>query len=112
METRSQATSAVRLVDHWYKEFIGATIDEVRETVGEAVALSGAILARAHELAWRKGIVRAARESAPADWAAMTVAHEAAVYEHLLGWLSATYRVDEDEIRACQTTRGYRHHSR
>lgn len=112
MEARPQATSAVRLVDHWYKEFIAGIVDDLRTADGESLALSGALLARAHEMTWRKGIVRAARESDPADWAALTVAHEAAVYEHLLGWLATTYGVDEDEIRANQTSRGYRHQPR
>ena len=112
MEAKSQATSAVRLVDHWYKEFIGGIVDDLRAAEGGAVAVTGALLARAHEMTWRKGIVRAAHESDPADWATLTVAHEAAVYEHLLGWLATTYAVDEDEIRANQTSRGYRHQPR
>ena len=112
MEARPQASSAVRLVDQWYKEFIADIVDELREAEDESVSLTGALLARAHEMTWRKGIVRAAHECDPLDWAALTVAHEAAVYEHLLGWLAATYGVDEDEIRANQTSRGYRHQSR
>ena len=112
MEARPQATSAVRLVDHWYKEFIAEVVDELRAMEDTSIALTGALLARAHEMTWRKGIVRAAREADPADWAALTVAHEAAVYEHLLGWLAATYAVDEAEIRANQTSRGYRHQPR
>ncbi len=66
------------------------------------------MLAVAHELAWRHAVVAAARESDPTDWRALTVAHEAATYEYLLGWMAATYEVPEADVRAAQTTTGYR----
>lgn len=117
MERQAHASDAVRLLEHWYKALVDDFVQEARAAApapagGEAALLTGPLLAQAHELAWRHGIVRAARESDPASWAAMTVAHEAAAYEHLLGWLSVTYAVEEDEIRASQTKRGYRHHAR
>lgn len=116
MERQAHASDAVRLLEHWYKALVDGFVQDARTTAtgadGEAGLLTGPLLAQAHELAWRHGIVRAARESDPPSWAAMTVAHEAAAYEHLLGWLAVTYAVDEDEIRASQTKRGYRHHAR
>ena len=81
------------------------TIEQRREG---ATDLDGALLAVAHELAWRHAVVAAARESDPTEWRALTVAHEAATYEYLLGWTAVTYEVPEGEVRAAQTTTGYR----
>ena len=36
------------------------------------------------------------------------MAHEAATYEYLLGWMAVTYDVPEADVRAAQTTTGYR----
>ena len=58
------------------------------------------MLAVAHELSWRHAVVAAARESDPSDWRALTVAHEAATYEYLLGWIAVTYDVAGGR-RAC-----------
>ena len=120
VEPEGHATDAVRQVEHWYKECVDGFVQEGRTqavmVVSEASThpgtITGSVLAFAHEHAWRHAIVRAARSSHPTDWAAMTVVHEAAAYEHLLGWTAATYGVPEDDVRAFQTSRGYRHHSR
>lgn len=105
MQSEGQATGAVRLVEHWYRHHIEIIVEERREGASQ---LTGAMLAVAHELAWRHAVVAAARESDPTDWRALTVAHEAATYEYLLGWMAATYEVPEVEVRAAQTTTGYR----
>lgn len=105
MGSEGQATEAVRLVAHWYREHIDTFVAEGR---GERTRADGPILAVAHELAWRRAIVTAARASDPDDWRAMTVVHEAAIYEHLLGWTATTYEVPEDDVRAAQTRTGYR----
>ena len=105
MQGEGQATVAVRLVEHWYRHHLVIIVEERRQGAAE---LDGTMLAVAHELAWRHAVVAAARESDPAHWQALTVAHEAATYEYLLGWMAATYEVPEADIRAAQTTTGYR----
>lgn len=105
MRNEGQATGAVRLVEHWYRHHITIIVEERRASTPE---LTAATLAVAHELAWRQAIVAAARESEPNDWQALTVAHEAATYEHLLGWMAVAYEVPEVDVRAAQTTTGYR----
>jgi hypothetical protein len=114
--TSGQATAAVRQIEHWYKQFIDTFVQEALKPTGPdagaARRLDGSVLAHAHEQAWRHGIVQAQRSTEAADWTALTVAHEAATYEHLLGWTAATYEVDEAEIVAHQSARGYRHHPR
>jgi hypothetical protein len=105
VQGEGQATVAVRLVEHWYRHHLVIIVEERRQGAAE---LDGSMLAVAHELAWRHAVVAAARESDPAHWQALTVAHEAATYEYLLGWMAATYEVPEADIRAAQTTTGYR----
>jgi hypothetical protein len=105
VQGEGQATGAVRLVEHWYRHHITIIVEERRAGAPE---LSGATLAVAHELAWRRAVVAAARESDPVDWQALTVAHEAATYEYLLGWTAVTFDVPETDVRAAQTTTGYR----
>lgn len=105
MQSEGQATGAVRLVEHWYRHHIQIIVEERREGASQ---LTGSVLAVAHELAWRHAVVAAARESDPTDWRALTVAHEAATYEYLLGWMAVTYEVPEVEVRAAQTSTGYR----
>ena len=53
-------------------------------------------------------MVAAAQQSDPADWTALTVVHKAAAYGYLLGWAAGNYGVPEAEVRAAQTTTGYR----
>jgi hypothetical protein len=105
VEQEGQATVAVRLVEHWYRHHIVIAVEERRAGISE---LTGAILAVAHEHAWRTAVVTAARACDPDDWRALTVVHEAATYEHLLAWTASTYEVQESDIRAAQTTTGYR----
>ena len=105
MQGEGQATGAVRLVEHWYRHHIVIIVEERR--LG-ATELTGSILAVAHELAWRHAVVAAARESDRTDWLALTVAHEAATYEYLLGWMAVAFDVPEGDVRASQTTTGYR----
>lgn len=105
MQDEGQAAGAVRLVEHWYRHHITGIVEECRHG---APQLTGSMLAVAHELAWRHAVVAAARECDPTDWQAMTVHHEAAAYESLLGWMAVTYGVPEGEVRAAQTTTGYR----
>ena len=116
VEPGSPATSAVRQVELWYKQFIDDFVQEGRQQAGSAPGrpspITGAVLATAHEQAWRHAVVRASRSTSAQDWQAMTVTHEAAAYEHLLGWTAQKYRVAEDDIRAAQTARGYRHFPR
>ena len=116
MDPAGRATEAVRSIEEWYRHHIDAFVQEGRARAssvpGTAADVDGAVLAPAHELAWRQAVVRAARSVTPSDWAAMTVAHEAATYEHLLGWAAAAYGVPEGDVRAAQTAKGYRHHPR
>jgi hypothetical protein len=105
VQGEGQATGAVRLVEHWYRHHIAIIVEERRSAAPE---LTGSILAVAHELSWRNAVVAAARESDPTDWQALTVAHEAAAYEYLLGWTAVTYGVAEGDVRAAQTSTGYR----
>ena len=117
MNVRAQGSTAVRQIEHCYRDCIDDFVREGRTRVPDATPeqpspINGPVLAYAHELAWRHGIVRAARASDPHDWAAMTVAHEGAAYEHLLGWTATTYGVPEEDVRASQTRQGYRHHPR
>ncbi len=115
MDVAGQATTAVRLVEQHYQAHIDTCVTEAQVQPGAAdtsAVIDGRVLAVAHERAWRRGIVDAARECPSADWAALTVTHEAAAYEHLLGWTADTYGVAEHDIRAVQTTRGYRHQQR
>ncbi len=100
-----QATSAVLLVEHWYRHYIAIIVEERRADASE---LAAPMLAVAHELAWRHAVVAAARQSDPAEWQALTVVHEAATYEHLLVWTADTYDVRVTDVRAAQTTTGYR----
>lgn len=117
MNVRAQGSSAVRQIEHWYRECIDDFVQEGCAKAADATpeqpgAITGPVLAYAHEQAWRHGIVRAAKASDPHDWAAMTVAHEGAAYEHLLGWTAGKYGVPEDDVRGSQTRQGYRHHER
>ena len=116
MPSGTSATGAVRQVEYWYKQHIDAFVQEGRErqsgVPGQSAPIDASVLAYAHEQAWRHGIVRAQRSVDAQDWANLTVAHEAATYEHLLSWAADTYGVTEDEIRGAQTSRGYRHHPR
>jgi hypothetical protein len=105
VQGEGQATGAVRLVEHWYRHHIAII---VAERLADTAEVTGPLLAIAHEQAWRHAIVAAARQSDPSDWTALTVVHEAATYEHLLGWAAGTYGVPEAEVRAAQTTTGYR----
>jgi hypothetical protein len=119
-EPRGQAPEAVRQVEFWYRDFIDAFVVEGRvrpahtepRTPAVPSEINGSVLAYAHEQAWRHAVVRAQASSNALDWAALTVVHESTAYEHLLGWTAATYGVPEVEIRAVQTSRGYRHHPR
>jgi len=120
VEPEGHATDAVRQVEYWYRDCVDGFVREgmarpasvAAGVPGRPQEINAPVLAYAHEQAWRHAVVRAQRSSEPGDWAALTVVHEAASYEHLLGWTAATYGVSEDEIRSVQTTRGYRHHSR
>jgi hypothetical protein len=105
VEHEGQGSVAVRLVEHWYRHHIAIIVEERRTGSAE---LTGSALAVAHELAWRNAVVTAARACDPDDWRALTVVHEAATYEHLLGWMASTYQVPESDVRAAQTTTGYR----
>jgi hypothetical protein len=106
----------VHRIEEWYRHHVDAFVQEGRarasDVPGQMGEIDGGVLAYAHELAWRQAIVRAAKSSTPADWTALTVAHEAAAYEHLLGWVAIEYHVSETDVRSHQTTRGYRHHQR
>ena len=116
MEAGSPATSAVRQVELWYKQYIESLVQEARDqgspAPGRRSPINGAVLASAHEQAWRHAVVRAARSTNPQDWQAMTVAHEASAYEQLLSWTAEKYRVSEADIRDAQSAQGYRHHPR
>lgn len=116
MDPAGRATEAVHSIEQWYRHHIDAFVQEGRARASAAPGslpdVDGSVLAYAHELAWRQAVVRAAQTVTPTDWAALTVAHEAAAYEHLLGWTAVTYGIREPEVRAAQTTRGYRHHPR
>lgn len=116
VESARRATGAVRQVEYWYQQYVDDFVTEAREQAsgapGRPAPITGPVLAHAHEQAWRHAVVHAQRSANPQDWALMTVAHEAAAYEHLLSWSAATYQVPEEEIRASQTSRGYRHHPR
>jgi hypothetical protein len=105
VQGEGQATDAVRLVEHWYRHYIAII---VAERLADTTEVTGPLLAVAHEQSWRHAVVAAARQSDPAGWQALTVVHEAAAYEHLLGWTAGTYGVPEAEVRASQTTTGYR----
>jgi len=105
VQDEGQATGAVRLVEHWYRHHITIIVEERRQGAPE---LTGSMLAVAHELAWRHAVVAAARESDPTDWQAVTVHHEAAAYQYLLGWTAVTYEIPEADVRAAQTRTGYR----
>jgi hypothetical protein len=119
MEPAGHAADAVRQIEVWYKQYLGPFVDEARERAaseGAAVTrmapITGAVLAHAHEQAWRHGVVRAQKTTNPIAWAEMTVAHEAGAYDTLLRWTASKYRVDEDAIREAQTAHGYRHFPR
>ena len=105
MQGEGQAISAVRLVEHWYRHHIAIIVTEHLAGTPE---VTGRLLAIAHEQAWRHAVVAAAKQSDPAEWSALTVVHEAAAYEYLLGWAAGSYGVPEVEVRAAQTTTGYR----
>jgi hypothetical protein len=104
--------TAVRQIETGYKFFIDDFVRDVRaeaaEGTGHPVPLTPGIIATAHERAWRHGVVRAARATSALEWARLTVGHEAAVYEHLLGWTAAKYHVDEAAVRAAQPKATYR----
>ena len=116
MEAGSPATSAVRQIELWYKQYIESFVQEARQqgsaTPGRTSTINGAVLATAHEQAWRHAVVRASRSTNASDWQALTVAHEASVYEQLLGWTAQKYRVSEADIHDAQSAQGYRHHPR
>lgn len=115
MEAGSPATSAVRQIELWYKQYIESFVQEARQggaTPGRTSPINGAVLATAHEQAWRHAVVRASRSTNASDWQALTVAHEASVYEELLGWTAQKYRVSEADIHDAQSAQGYRHHPR
>jgi hypothetical protein len=105
VQGEGQATGAVRLVEQWYRHHI---VIIVAERLAGTAEVTGPLLAVAHEQAWRHAVVAAAQQSDPADWMALTVVHEAAAYEYLLGWAAGNYGVPEAEVRAAQTTTGYR----
>ena len=113
MEASPRATAAVRQIEVCYKQYLDDFVKEGREKFttipGKPGPITGAVIAYAHEQAWRHGIVKAQRSTSPPEWSLLTVTHEAAAYEHLLGWAAAKYRVSEADVTAAQTTRGYRH---
>lgn len=116
MDVDARATAAVRQIELCYKQFIDSFVQDGRTQVsglpGRPGPLNAEVLAYAHEQAWRHGIVKAQRTTNPQEWALLTVTHEAAAYEHLLGWAAAKYRVSEADVAAAQSSRGYRHFPR
>lgn len=112
----SRATAAVRQIEYWYKQYIDSFVQEDRRASGSAPGRPGPItatvIASAHEQAWRHAVVRAQRSTHASEWEALSVTHEAAAYQHLLGWTSTKYRVNEADVLTAQTVEGYRHHPR
>ena len=119
-DSDGDAKVAVRQIEYWYKYYIDSFVQEGRTRpitpgVGQSDQPSnanGAVLAYAHEQAWRHAVVRAQRSANARDWAQLTAMQEANAYESLLAWSAVKYRVPEGDIRDVQTSRGYRHHAR
>lgn len=116
MDAVPRATAAVRQIEICYKQSVDDFVKDGRARLsavpGKPGPITGAVIAYAHEQAWRHGIVKAQRMANPSEWALLTVTHEAAAYEHLLGWTAAKYQVSEADVAAAQTSRGYRHQPR
>ena len=110
------ASAAARQIEYWYKHYLDGLVQEARTTVagspGRLSPINGAVMAQAHEQAWRHAVVRAQRSCNPSEWAQLSVADEQASYQDLLRWSAAKYRVDEEDVKNAQTSQGYRHHPR
>lgn len=109
-------SAAVRQIEYWYKHYLDAQVQEARSiisaTPGRLSPVNPAVMARAHEQAWRHAIVRAQRNVEPEEWGELTVEAEAACYQTLLEWGCLSHHVELADVVAVQTSQGYRHHPR
>ena len=112
----ASSSPAAQQIRRWYEENWDALLDKELARTGtssrERRAPDAAAIARAHEQAWRHGVVNAQRTTTPDDWAEFDVDAESRTYWELLRSTAARYGIRDADIADVQTAQGYRHHPR